>query len=533
MNIQTPEELLKAWPTLRPEEQERCVRILQASRSALYWAQHCTKTLDEQDRDHPYKPFPKKSYFNDLYAAWNGEPVLMVEKSRTMMASWSAAAFALHAMMTVPATRVIFTAIDEDRSLKALNYAWILWENQDDELKKLWPLDRPREKQSFNVLELKNASSAIALPGKDVDKIRSEHPTIVIFDEAAFIERFGRALDNALATRALKIMAVTSAEPGDFREYTRDAVDTPWPYGEQTKGVTLRRIPEGKPGVGVAVLRLHYSADPDLSEERLTKLRTTYTTVAGWEKEMEIAYESFEGNLMFPEYRGEVNDVVPFDVSDPSHWSIWMACDPHMRTPHAFMWEAFSSEGESVVCGEMHPGQQYTVREYAECIDWIESDSRTKPEAFSWANGKPLRIIKRFMDTHGTAANSDEGADFFAAYRKYGLQFYPAAKSSQALAAARDRIGEAMLPTAIMVGDEVQRVPRRRVFTTCHGYRRELMNVRYPSGDIERSGQERPKTYAKHRIDSCNYIWTARPSYVAPVPTLYDEFVPINPNVGY
>lgn len=188
--------------------------------------------MDEQDKDNPFKPFPKKAYFNDLAAAWAAESVLMIEKSRTMMATWFAAGMTVHSMMTVPATRVIYMAIDEDRSLKMLNYAWTLWENQDAALKQIWPLDRPREKQAYNVLEFKNQSSAIALPGKDVDKIRSEHPSIVIFDEAAFIERFSRALDNALATRALKVVAITSAEPGEFREYTRDALSVEWPYEE-------------------------------------------------------------------------------------------------------------------------------------------------------------------------------------------------------------------------------------------------------------------------------------------------------------
>lgn len=300
-----------------------------------------------------------------------------------------------------------------------------------------------------------------------------------------------------------------------------------------TRGVSLRRIPLGRPGAGVAVLRLHWTADPDLSPERIAKLQASYSSSAGWQKEMEIEYEAFEGNLMYPEYKPDVNDCDPFDVSDPERWSIWMACDPHMRTPHGFAWEAFNREGESVVCGELWPSQQYTVREYAECIDWFESDSRSKPEAFAWSNGKRLRIIKRFMDTHGTAANSDEGMDFFAAYRKHGIAYYPAAKSHQALAAARDRIGEAMLPSKCYAGDDIIERPRRRIFRTNYELRSEYANVRYPSGDVERAGQEKPKTYRKHVLDCCHYVHTARPSYVKPVPTLYDEFVPINPATGW
>ena len=74
------------------------------------------------------------------------------------MATWTFSAFCLHQMMTCPATRVIFMAQDEDRSLVPLEYCWTLWEQQDEPLKQLWPLDRPREKQSYNTMELKNGS---------------------------------------------------------------------------------------------------------------------------------------------------------------------------------------------------------------------------------------------------------------------------------------------------------------------------------------------------------------------------------------
>jgi len=189
-----------------------------------------TKTKDEQDVNNPYKPFPDKPYFEALHQAWMNESVLFVEKSRTMMATWWAAGESLHMAMNRPATKVLMMAQDEDRSLKALDYAWTLYENQDDELKYLWPLDRPRDKQAYNILELRNASSLVALPGKDPDKIRSEHPTVVVFDEACYIDRFAEAFDIAIATRALKIVAISSADQGDFCDITSIAESIEWPY---------------------------------------------------------------------------------------------------------------------------------------------------------------------------------------------------------------------------------------------------------------------------------------------------------------
>jgi hypothetical protein len=136
-------------------------------------------------------------------------------------------------MMTRPATRWLIIAQDELRSLKALDYCWTLWEQQEEQFKTLWPLDRPREKQSYNVIELANDSSAMALPGKDAGgKIRSEHPTGILFDEAAYIEDFHSAMNSAISTHARKIVSLSSANPGGFRDITRYAMPVEWPYGE-------------------------------------------------------------------------------------------------------------------------------------------------------------------------------------------------------------------------------------------------------------------------------------------------------------
>ena len=63
----------------------------------------------------------------------------------------------------------------------------------------------------------------VALPGKDPDRIRKDHPTIVFFDEAAIIERFEESYGVALTARPLKIVAISSAKPGEFGNITKDA----------------------------------------------------------------------------------------------------------------------------------------------------------------------------------------------------------------------------------------------------------------------------------------------------------------------
>jgi len=302
-----------------------------------------------------------------------------------------------------------------------------------------------------------------------------------------------------------------------------------------SRGISLRRIPKGQPCEGAAVLKLFWTADPYLTDERMENIRKSYTRQADFQKEMEIIYEALEGELLYPEYQPERNDCAPFDVSDANQWTIWHACDPHMRTPLAFLWWAVSTEGEHVLCGELWtPDRRYTPYECADTIKWLESDSTDKPAVWDWCRGKRLHVYYRVMDTHGSAANSEEGPDFFQTFNRHDLTYYPAKKGQQILAAARDWIGERMLPERLVEGGEHVRF---RVFDTLQHTRFQLSNVRYPSGVVERQRQERPETYTKHQVDCMNYIASEGPQFVLQRAALgmrpRQTFQPVSPALGY
>jgi len=112
-------------------------------------------------------------------------------------------------------------AQDLDRAITLLNYAWTLYEQQDESLKRLYPLQRPRIRQSFDKMELADGGVLLALPGKDPSKIRGEHPTIVVIDEASFIQEGAEAFDVALSSRVPRMLVVSSAAPGWFRRLTK------------------------------------------------------------------------------------------------------------------------------------------------------------------------------------------------------------------------------------------------------------------------------------------------------------------------
>lgn len=191
--------------------------------NSLCWMQHHTRTRDDQDPNQSYKPFPKRDYLRALHKIWIAEPFLFIEKSRTMMCSWWGAAETLHYGMTHQPSTTVYWAQDQDRAIALLDYAKVLYEQQDAILKSIFPLARPLDRQSFDRLELKDGGVFIALPGKDPDKIRSLHPSQLLIDEACFIENGGEAFDTAISSRVPKVLVISSAAPSWFRRMSKDA----------------------------------------------------------------------------------------------------------------------------------------------------------------------------------------------------------------------------------------------------------------------------------------------------------------------
>lgn len=222
----SPSELLTYAQELAAEAVAR-----KAVEDPYFWLTECTKTKDEQDTTgDPFKPFPKRPYIEPLLDALENEPVLFLEKSRTMMASWTVSAWAAHRMFTRPATGVVFQSEDEDRAVHCVNYTKILWDQSLAELKARWPTYRGKDPwiQPYNNFKMENGSWCLGIVGNP-DKIRSQHPTIVVLDEACYITRGEESFNVAQATRCHHIVCLSSANPSWFRERTEFASPSNWP----------------------------------------------------------------------------------------------------------------------------------------------------------------------------------------------------------------------------------------------------------------------------------------------------------------
>jgi hypothetical protein len=187
-------------------------------RDPLTWLQHYTQTKDPHWREagakSPYRPFPDKPYFRPIIEALQRESILFCAKSRDLMLSWLFVGYFTHDCMTTPGVEVLFQSQTEDKAAELVEYAKILYERQDADIKALYPLDTPLAKQSRLELNFGHGNRIVGIP-HGADKIRSYHPTSLFIDEAAFVPDAGQSYDEAIAA-CQKIAVLSSANTGWF-----------------------------------------------------------------------------------------------------------------------------------------------------------------------------------------------------------------------------------------------------------------------------------------------------------------------------
>jgi hypothetical protein len=187
----------------------------------LIWMQQHTRTRDSHWREagaaSPYRPFPDKPYFRPVVEAFQREPVLFVEKSRDMMLSWLFVGIFTHAAMTTPGIEILFQSQKEAKAFELVDYAKVLYQNQNPGISAAYPLAKELSRQAEGVLEFAHGSRIIGIPGGG-DQIRSYHPWGLLLDEAAFMPEAGESYDHAVPV-CKKIAVVSSAGPGWFADF--------------------------------------------------------------------------------------------------------------------------------------------------------------------------------------------------------------------------------------------------------------------------------------------------------------------------
>ncbi len=457
--------LLEELSRLRKLEQ--ALMAQRAEEDPWYWLTECTRTMDEQelDKSKAFKPFPKKRYLHALNKFFLSLlfPKKQVLKSRTMMCSWSAAGAYGWLGFTRPGTGVVFQSTDLDRALNLVEYVKTLWENSLDVLKEKW---RPRngvepKRQSRDSFELDSGSYFHAVSGQ-IDKTRSSHPTVYVLDEAAMHEEGLAVWEVAKRSKALHLVAISTANPGWYVEQTDPTVvkAKDWPdelLPETEDAPRLDRISMedlGKSGVapglkklhplyrpkvkvpcqGVllgenkqkhAVLYLHYTCDPDMTAPVVQKMYEEANPVY-WMQEMEMDAHAKSGQLVYPEFDPDLHVIRHEDI--PENLCRFMAIDPHPRTPHAKLWiglgkpdhhgrsdiYVYREEWNSVVYGanitlsNSDAENVFTIEQYVEKIAALEGNYiEWRRRNTEHQTGKYVRVKRGDVLPNGARAERD------------------------------------------------------------------------------------------------------------------------------
>lgn len=523
------------------------MRLKVAEKDCYFWLTNLTQTIDEQDPENPYKPFPKRDYIKASIPLFLAEKTLFVPKSRSMMASWTLAGLACWLCQTRRATGIVIQSRDEGRAAKLISYIRILYERSDPEWQKLHPLEKPFSAQPKTEARWANDSWCKAITGTS-DSIRSEHPTVYIADEAAFMDEFEACLNTSRAARPLHTWAISSAEKGPFFDMIETAIPCDWggwPAENATgsldqflgadvvrpcKGLTFGRTVNGW-----GVVHMHYSADTTRDAAWVAREKMGYSSAADWEKEQEINPYAKDGAIVYPEFQPLIH-VIPHDRI-PKMLTRYAAIDPHPRTPHAFLWLGVDQWGDVYVYREMWPSKVYgraetikntddenrfTIREYVSTlarlegnkIDWKHPDTNDEYGTFLNPVGSE-KIVTRFMDQAGkgfsTGGDMIGAEDYWTRYNRYGLHCYEPKKSH---VAGEDAIRELLVPRK---HDTYGTWPRLHISSRCPELILELRRFRYPSSarfNPEKELAQKGVESRCHLIDLLRYLATADIVYI-------------------
>ena len=171
--------------------------------------------------------------------------------------------------------------------------------------------------------------------------------------------------------------------------------------------------------------------------------------------------------LVYKEFSYKMHVVDPFEI--PEDWAVYVAIDPHPRTPHAVLFLAVDPHGTKYVTDELF--RACLISELAEMI-------RAK-----LGSRRPRSVL---IDPSATAPNPISGVTMQTEFTKHKIYAIPGSKE---LGAGIQRVKRALKP--VMEGG----APELYIFSTCKETIYEFNNYIWD----EWRGRERQKREAKNR----------------------------------
>jgi hypothetical protein len=181
-------------------------------------------TLDSHDQNTPIKLFPNRIYLKQLTQLWLNHPLLVIAKSRQMLATWLFVALYLWHAITTPGRLIFLQSKREEDAIGSATAATGLLGRTRFILERLPPELKPEFKATVNKIEFPTLNSAIWAIPQGPDILRQHTASGILSDEMAFQYLAEDSYTAAIPTieNGGRFTALSTANPSFFQKLYTD-----------------------------------------------------------------------------------------------------------------------------------------------------------------------------------------------------------------------------------------------------------------------------------------------------------------------
>lgn len=198
-----------------------------ATRDPWFFCCRFVITLDTHNKSQPLSAFPDYDYLRQLVDLWLEHPLLVIAKSRQMMATWLFVALYLwDTIMHTGRLTFLQSKREEDAIGNATAGTGLLGRTRFI-FDRLPPALKPPHKATANKIEFPTINSTIWAIPQGADVLRQHTASGILADEFAFHPQAEDAYTAALPTieNGGRFTALSTAEPGFFHKLYSDTLD--------------------------------------------------------------------------------------------------------------------------------------------------------------------------------------------------------------------------------------------------------------------------------------------------------------------
>lgn len=185
------------------------------------WIDSCVMTLDQADKRNPIKKFPSHlPYVKPVLDTWLREPLVITRKSRRMVFSWLAIAYATWVASLFIGRNIFLVSDKEEKSDSLVQRARFIMENIPGGAMPIVP----EFKYTYCHLEFPKMNSLIKGVPQGANQLRQETASLIVADEFAFWEQ-ARSTYGAMRPTIEgggQIIIISTSSPGFMRDLVED-----------------------------------------------------------------------------------------------------------------------------------------------------------------------------------------------------------------------------------------------------------------------------------------------------------------------